>query len=211
MPANLDGINFRTLANQFLLVKNMDEKTKAMIENAGFSVRPEDNAMLVYGYIDQEVGLSFELLCAACACDDGEVLLGPVNHTTAFKFRYGSFDGEVLPFTDESQLHPFLDRARKIDEAYQAPEDVELLRTLKDIDPLRAPGYPDDLLVVFLKEGLQKEGIWCRTEEINRTENYVWMRMLNEPAGSFGKHVGDLVKVILRYDDAGEPMALAIF
>ena len=96
MARNLDTVSFRDMDNKFLLVMDIDLKTRMIIEKSGFRIRQDDNAMLVFGYIDQEAGISFELLCAACVYDDGEVSLEPTNKTTSFKFRYGSFEGDVV-------------------------------------------------------------------------------------------------------------------
>ena len=66
MARNHDEISFRDMDQKFLLVKDIDMKTRMMIEKPGFRIRQDDNAMLLFGYIDQQAGLSFELLCAAC-------------------------------------------------------------------------------------------------------------------------------------------------
>ena len=150
MARNLDTVSFRDMDNKFLLVMDIDLKTRMIIEKSGFRIRQDDNAMLVFGYIDQEAGISFELLCAACVYDDGEVSLEPTNKTTSFKFRYGSFEGDVVPFTNLSQLVPFHDRAQMIVKGYKAPDAVLEIRAIQELDPSRAPGYPDDVVVFFL-------------------------------------------------------------
>ena len=75
----------------------------------------------------------FELLCAACVYDDGEVSLEPTNKTTSFKFRYGSFQGDMVPFTNLSQLIPFHDRAQMIKNGYGAPEAVLEIRNIREL------------------------------------------------------------------------------
>ena len=210
MARNLDSINFRNLENRFLLVKDIDYKTRMMIEKSGFRIRQDDNAMLVFGYIDQEAGLSFELLCAACVYDDGEVSLEPASKATSFKFRYGSFQGDVVPFTNLSQLTPFYDRTKMIKDHYAAPSAVQEVRAIQELDPSRAPGYPDDVVVFFMKDGYRNEGIWCRTVGTDLHRRMIQMRMLNEPNAPFGKHVGDIVDVKLYPMDNGELKAVAV-
>lgn len=210
MARNLDTVSFRDMDNKFLLVKDIDLKTRMIIEKSGFRIRQDDNAMLVFGYIDQEAGISFELLCAACIYDDGEVSLEPTNKTTSFKFRYGSFEGDVVPFTNLSQLVPFHDRAQMIVKAYKAPDAVLEIRAIQELDPSRAPGYPDDVVVFFIKEGYRNEGIWCRTVGTDPARHLIQMRMLNEPNAPFGKHMGDIIDVTLYQMDNGELKAVAV-
>lgn len=210
MARNLDTVSFRDMDNKFLLVKDIDLKTRMIIEKSGFRIRPDDNAMLVFGYIDQEAGISFELLCAACVYDDGEVSLEPTNKTTSFKFRYGSFEGDVVPFTNLSQLVPFHDRAQMIVKGYKASDAVLEIRAIQELDPSRAPGYPDDVVVFFIKEGYRNEGIWCRTVGTDSARHLIQMRMLNEPNAPFGKHMGDIIDVTLYQMDNGELKAVAV-
>ena len=46
MARNHDEINFRDMYHQFLLVKDIDMKTRLVIEKSGFRIRQDDNAML---------------------------------------------------------------------------------------------------------------------------------------------------------------------
>ena len=210
MVKNYNAINFREMDQKFLLVKDIDMKTRMVIERYCFHIRQDDNAILVFGYIDQEAGVSFELLCAACVYDDGEVSLEPANKTTSFKFRYGSFQGDMVPFTNLSQLIPFQDRAQMIKNGYTAPEAVLEIRNIRELDPSRAPGFPDDIVVFFVKEGYRNEGIWCRTVGTDPARHLIQMRLLNEPNAPFGKHIGDIVNVTLIQMDNGELKAAAV-
>ena len=196
MAENHDEIGFREMDNKFLLVTDIDSKTKMIIKRSGYRIRSDDNAMLVFGYIDQEAGISFELLCAACVYDDGDVSLEPINKSTSFKFRYGSFQGNLIPFNNYDQLFPYQDRAMKIVERYAVSDEIREIRAIEDLDSSRAPGFPDDLAVFFIKED-GYERIWCRTMGIDRERKVVQMKMLNEPYSAFGKHIGDIVDVTL--------------
>ena len=211
MARNHGIISFREMDQKFLLVKDIDRKTRMMIEGSGFHIRQDDNAMVVYGYIDRDAGVSFELLCAACVFDDGEISLEPGNKTASFKFRYGSFQGDMVPFPDPDQLVPFRERAQMIRNGYGAPEAVLEIRSIRELDPSRAPGFPDDVMVFFVKEGYRSEGIWCRTVGADPVRHLVQMRMLNEPNAPFGRHMGDVVDVTLIRLDSGEVKAAAVF
>ena len=208
---SLDNVNFRELYNSFLLVENIDVKTKALIMHSDFKIRPDDNAMLIFGYVDHEAGLSFELMCAAYVFDDGKVVLEPGSNTTTLKFRYGSFTGKISPFSDKHSLEPFIDKAESIVANYKENDNVEIFRHMKMLDPLRAPGFPDDIVVIFFKKGIRSEGIWCRIEDIDQDNKVLKMKMLNEPNADFGKHIGNIVDVELTKLDNGECKAVVIF
>ena len=210
MERNHDNINFRDMDGQFLLVKDIDVKTRLIIEKAGFKIRQDDNAILVFGYIDYEAGISFELLCAACVYDDGEVSFEPTNKSTSFKLRYGSFSGDIIRYNNRSQLTPYMERAEMIKKGYSVPGDVLEVRTIEELDPSRTPGYPDDILVYFVKDGYRNEGIWCRVVSTDPERHLIQMRMLNEPNAPFGKHIGDIVDVTLINMDNGELKAAAV-
>ena len=210
MARKIDDISFREMDNKFLLVKDIDMKTRMTIKNMGFKIRQDDNAMLVFAYIDHEAGISFELLCAACVYDDEEVSFEPTDKSTSLKFRYGSFQGNIVPFTKTNLLVPFYEKVQMIVEGYKASDDILEIRAIQELDPSRAPGYPDDIVVFFFKEGYRNEGIWCRIVGSDRTTRLVQMRMLNEPDAPFGRHMGDIVDVRLYQMDDGEVKAAAV-
>lgn len=208
---NLDNINFRYMDHTFLLVKNIDLKTRMIIEYSGFRIRQDDNSMLIYGYIDHTAGLSFELMCAACVFEDGSVAFEPASKDTTFKFRYGSFQGDVEQFTDKALLAPYIDKAKTINAGYKYKDSIMQIRDIVKLDPSRAPGYPDDILVFFYKDGYRGEGIWCRVEDLDMERRKIQMRMLNQPNAPFGKNLGDIIDVSLMRMDDGELKAVAVF
>ena len=210
MAGSLDRISFRDLYQKYILVKDIDRRTLLTIKAGGFHVREDDNAALLYGYIDHEAGLSFEVVSAACIFPDGAVALEPANPQTSMKLRYGSFSGEVQSYSFEDFEDPFLLKQEIIGSGYKADPGVEQLRGMKELDDSRAPGYPDDILVYFIREGLRNEGIWCRSEGVDMESRTVRMKMLNEPMGSFGKHIGDEVGVRLYTMTDGSVKAVAV-
>ena len=116
----------------------------------------------------------------------------------------------MIPFNNLSQLIPFHDRVQMIKNGYGAPEPVLAIRGIRELDPSRAPGYPDDVVVFFIKEGYRNEGIWCRTVGADPERHLIQMQMLNEPNAPFGKHMGDIVDVTLIQMDSGELKAAAV-
>ena len=90
---------------------------------------------------------------------------------------------------------------------YKASDAVLEIRAIQES---RAPGYPDDVVVFFIKEGYRNEGIWCRTVGTDSARHLIQMRMLNEPNAPFGKHMGDIIDVTLYQMDNGELKAVAV-
>lgn len=195
--ANIKDLSFRDMDHKFLLVKNLDIRTRLIMEKSNFKIRKDDNAMLIYGYVDVEAGLSFELICAAYVYEDGSIALEPPNNTTTFKFRYDSYDWDIVQVNDEKLLAPYEERAKDIDKWYKCSDDTMAFRSIVQIDPLRAPGYPDDIIVLFHMDGYRNEGIWCRILRFDLDKGIIKMKMLNEPNAPFGKHFGDEVDVEL--------------
>lgn len=191
---DISRMSFRDLADHYLLVKNIDAKTMMTIKASGFPIEQSCNAMLVYGYIDHVAGLSFELLCAARVMENTEVVLEQTNMTTAMKFRFGAFKGDVTIFDYDRRVDEYSNRVYDFEKYYGVNDEVRALRDVTELDESRAPGYPDDYLVIFLLEGRQNEGIWCRAEGLE-VDNYILIgRMLNEPNADIGIHGGDLIK-----------------
>ena len=208
--ATLTEIDFRKLYHKVVLFKDIDERNKRAIQLSDFPMRDDDNALLVYGYIDHEAGLSFEVLCAAYAYGDGRVSLEPGGETTSLKFRFESFQGEVEPFNDVGMLLPYKDKIDMIDKCYECSEDIKDFRSITEIDSSRAPGYPDDIIVFFLKDDEKAEGIWCRVESVDHKEGVIQAKLLNEPYRQYGYHMSDIVPVGLIKMDNGELKAVAI-
>ena len=126
--------------------------------------------------------------------ENTEVVLEQTNMTTAMKFRFGAFKGDVTRFDADRRVDEYSNRVYDFEKYYGVNDEVRALRDVTELDESRAPGYPDDYLVIFLLEGRQNEGIWCRAEGLE-VDNYILIgRMLNEPNADIGIHGGDLIK-----------------
>jgi hypothetical protein len=79
------------------------------------------------------------------------------------------------------------------------------------LDPLRARGFPHDILVLLISDDLSPEGVWLRMDEVvreiarpavddvapDRPQELLWVRgtLLNDPHQDFGVHPGDVLMV----------------
>ena len=99
-------------------------------------------------------------------------------------------------------------------------ENLERIRDFKAIDSLRDGIFPDDIMVVFFKEGMQNEGMWVRIERmdddlplINGEEGefpLLYGKLLNQPNQDLGVNMGDEVRVALIRYETGEVVAFAV-
>ena len=84
---------------------------------------------------------------------------------------------------------------------YDAPEDVERSRRFDFLDEFRNEDYPDDMLVLTLKEGLNPEGCWVRLTGLG--DKCFIGTLLNEPNQDFGYHMGEEIAFFIFTDDEG--------
>ena len=104
---------FRKLYKQCnaLMLKEEDRFLKAM---EGFPQMPDANCLLVYGYIDHEQGLTFEILAMGRKDDD------------AFTFAEGSHDTRVITRAFDLLEHEFYPVDASLAEAHA--EKIEMLK-----------------------------------------------------------------------------------
>lgn len=204
----VDIREFRYFDKKYVLIVNANDRAWLMVRAAGFQVRPDDNAILTFAYIDHDAGISFSVMAAAKVYPDGRVAIGLSNQNTGLLLRQDSFEGRFLPYDEMEYLIPFERRADTIRNNYNYGQGVQEVRDIREIDGIRAPGYPDDLMVHFFKQGVQPEGIWCRVTGTNHENYHIVGKLINEPYANLGVHSGDTVEFILYNSDETGVMAL---
>lgn len=105
-----------------------------------------------YGYIDNEAGFTFEILASAKREGDRFIPL-PNDGTVSLKVRRGSAAHWNIILHPDVDTTPFEETIRFINEGYFKNEGLEFFRSMDAIDELRHPDFPDDLRVLFMKEG----------------------------------------------------------
>ena len=165
-----------------------------------FPGEKEADGVLVYGYYDQQCGLTLEELGCARKKEnrwqfaDGRELVRSVIRIDAVK----DDDFGVFPDEDGRLAKRYADRLEVV-KAYDAPEAVEKSRTFAFLDDARHPEYIDDIQVVFAKEGLTPERCWARI--IDLSERRIWAKLLNEPDQDFGVHEGEDFSFFVHRDE----------
>lgn len=188
------SFNFRDLEHNLCIA--MDSRMSTLLcagEDCGA------NAVICYGYVDKQAGLTFEVLCLASYID-GDYTIVNENKTVSMKVRSETYkDTEVIPIKNAAILKRFEQRIQIIEEGYYSHDSAEEARQITCIDEFRHPFFPDDVQAILAAPNLKPESIWVRlTQYIGNTnglEAFVGT-LLNAPFDSnFGVSYGDEVFV----------------
>lgn len=183
--------NFRNLYHQIIYIRPTEELRASLSKH--FDVISEDDGVLAYGYIDDQAGFSFRILCSA--------------NIKSNKLSRGKFVSDVYIIIRRGQLNPCeyidmdycdLDTA-DFDKEIKGINDIctceseqtETMRRFAFLDEVRSIDYPDDIQVILVKEGLNPEQVWAKCWAF--TEKELFAKMLNEPNQDFGVHIGSVI------------------
>ena len=157
------------------------------------------NAVICYGYVDKQAGLTFEVLCLASYID-GDYTIVNENKSVSMKVRSETYkDTEVFPIKNAAILKRFEQRIQIIEEGYYSQDSVEATRQITCIDEFRHPFFPDDIQAILAADGLKAESIWVRLIQYVGPTNGLEVftgTLLNSPFDSnFSVSYGDEVFV----------------
>lgn len=179
---------FRDVEKQFVIIN--DPKYVLFIGKESMA-----NSILCYGYVDHQAGLTYQTL-ASTIYEDGDFAVLDDAPIVSLKIRADSVsNAEIIPVYNKAIAKKYADIVETFNIYYQDKE-VVISRTVRELDQFRHRDFPDDIQVLFVKEGLRPEGIWVRTQKLHKYENGVALfegNMLNEPHADFGVHAGNTV------------------
>ena len=205
----INEFSFRQLAYNYVLFYNISPDRFAPYA-LSFGAKDGDNAVLTYGYIDNDAGLSFELLCCAKRHPDGRVELREGKEDTSFKIRYDGIQSDVEVMLYSVLLDNYQKKVDMIMSSYGAGTDLEKIRKDTTFDADRYQSCPDDIGVLFFKPGVQMEIIWIRTSRI--IDGKIAGYLLNQPnLSEFGVNQGDVIKIAAVRLEDGSVKAVADF
>ena len=166
-------------------------------------LKEDDTGAIAYGYIDEQAGLSFQIVKVA-AIKENHICFRDSIEKAMLIMRYGSL--EKARFLDLAQTdidtEQFADFEQMIREHYDTDNpEKDQLRELTFLDSSRHQEYPDDLAVLLLHEDHQPEQVWVRGDHL--TEKEIRGTLLNEPNADFGVHHGDSIQIIPYKQDDG--------
>ena len=194
--------SFRDIDKKCVILKgeHVYSGAKKHMEERSYQAPVGVDATLCYCYIDAMAGLSFHFLCFANFITgkiDTECYERVLDAGTILIFRAGP-DYDVSIFAGDTSL--FHMRVEMVDESYYRDKNVLATRDITLIDQLRNTCYPDDILALLYKDGLEPERPWVRLQKIEN--NRLYGILLNEPHQDFGISFYDNVTMdFLRHAD----------
>ena len=189
--------SFRDLYRQCVILKGKRIYSSAEKMLADYSyISPQGmNASLCFCYVDSDAGMSFHFLCLA-NYETGEIDKDSYDKTLeANTFQIFRADPELEICLYSEDVSPFAYRIDMVDTSYHGDKKVLPTRGIIEIDHLRNSRFPDDILVLLRKDGMETERPWVRLREIKY--NKVYGVLLNEPHKDFGVHANDEVLIKL--------------
>ena len=183
----LKEMSFRDIVDKYLYIN-----AAGVAQGLGsiFEVTEDTTGLLCYGYIDDEAGVTLEILCCA------------VHDEQAAKLRLAELPeakAAVLP-GDMPRLSEFHSKVERIRQAYKPDEARAAMRSLTSLDPVRLPAQPD-IVTVYLVHGEEAEVVPVLLEEVREVK--LIGTLLAEPQMAVGLHKGDELSFFLVRNEKG--------
>ena len=182
-------VTFRDVERQFVIIN--DPKYVKLTGCAN-----EANSVLCYGYVDNSAGLTYQTV-AATLYVDGDYSIMDTVQCISLKIRANSVSGEeIIPIKNKALFKQYSYIVDSTNEFYYTDPEREKCREVRELDQFRHAEFPDDVQVLFVKEGVRPEGIWVRTTKLHGIEHGAVLlegRMLNVPHSDFGVTINDTV------------------
>lgn len=194
---NYKNAGFRAFYHHFIAIP-MKEMLKTSVKD--FSGADKANCILTYGYIDQQCGLTMEILAVGEESKNGFRFYDG-NDTIRSFIRIGAVVEDEFSFFDDEDgtlAKRYADKLEMLHH-YDASEEVEKTREMCFLDGSRHENFVDDVLVYLMKDGLKPEGCWTRITGLG--DNWIMGTLLNEPDQNFGYHEGETIAFFVQETD----------
>jgi hypothetical protein len=159
----------------------------------------EGTHAILFTYVDRTAGMSSWLEIFCNRQSDGSFVRvgGPVDNKAVVTIRYGTFPiSEITLLTTEQRqalgLSERPDWLKHYDDG-----SMDELRKMALLDPLRAPGFPDDIKFIIGRAGFQPEQVWGRIHQGIIKDGILGCELLNEPSQNMGIHRGDSILLVV--------------
>lgn len=194
---------FRALYHRLVILDIRNKDRKVLDTFPGWETA---NCMLAYGYFDHEAGITFEILELEKKSSGNYEHFGGRDDVTV-KFRFGAVADYDFWYADEEEVlrKRHVDKIEMVHSGYAADKRVEESRALTILDEFRYENCPDDVRVLFLKNGVKPEACWVTITDMQDDKHYKG-KLLNEPYADFGVHMGDIVSFAMGKYQNGDPV-----
>jgi len=184
---NFKEAGFRAFYHNLVAIKATDF-LKQKLE--GYPDADQANYVLVYGYIDSKKGLMLEILAGGKKGTKYFRFFDPARKRSNISVKEVE-DAELFFFDDEDgRLHErYAAKLNTLEKKYAVSEDLEKTRMFGFLDTCREQAFPDDVRVVFLKNGCKPEECWVRITGLG--DHVIQGILLNKPYQDFGIKKGE--------------------
>ncbi|NLI75805.1 MAG: hypothetical protein GX442_05105 [Candidatus Riflebacteria bacterium] len=169
---------------------------------------PPGTHLVGFLYVDLHAGISLHVLGTGTVGADGTVIVtsrvGDRDRLILRHVVFQNLEPQALTASQRGALG--LPEIPDWLEGYRRPETAPI-RRLAWLDPLRCPGYPDDIRFRLARRGMQAEVVWGTAWRLAGEDaegfTLIECELLNEPNQDWGVHAGDRVLVRAKPDTDG--------
>lgn len=200
-----DNYDFRQIINKLIIIKNKDigKKFSDELTNTDF------DSILTYCYVDEEAGITFE--CLSNYNNKNGTILHDLRDDSFYKIRFGAVINDDFTIFDKNDtgIKELDNKINMISMHYDKNEDTKELRKCEIFDAFRVKGFPDDIMIYLVKEGLNTEKLYVKLFKIDGQKTFG--KLLNEPHQNFGIHLNDIIEIlIVQYGGGGHSELVVI-
>lgn len=151
------------------------------------------NALLCYAYMDNMMGLTYQVF-AAVFYHEGDYYLVGEREKLDYKIRAESLVyNRVHPIENKALDIKYKEQKEFIDNHYMSNENMKEMLAIEELDVFRHSACPNDVIVTLYSDKYEKcEGVWVKltarlTEKANGEEVFKG-KLLTEPWKDYGVH-----------------------
>ena len=151
------------------------------------------NALLCYAYMDNMMGLTYQVF-AAVFYHEGDYYLVGEREKLDYKIRAESLVyNRVYPIDNKALDIKYKEQKEFIDNHYMSNENMKEMLAFEELDVFRHPACPNDVIVTLYSDKYEKcEGVWVKlTGKLNEKahgEDVFKGKLLSEPWKDYGVH-----------------------
>jgi hypothetical protein len=187
-----------TWINQWVWAHDEREALKRWSEQHAISANAKD--FIGFIYVDRTAGMTLhvETFCDVLPDNTLQITKGPRDVNSRLILRYPFSKYQLTFLTDIQREALQLPQRPDWLQHYEVPHQAQLnaMRQLSLLHPLRAPGFPDDIKFMLppVAAGQSPEIVWGRLEGQLDEQHFV-CQLLNQPNQPLGYNAGEMLVV----------------